>query len=190
MAFEYFDIPYRYNETTIKLLFQNPTTLYVFWDVSDYDENQFINTYGIDTYNNSKLCLKLFNISKGYDFELNIDSFAKSWFINNVEPNCKYKVELLRKINNETIFISSSNTLQIPTDIPCYNNDTFEFINRDTNKIEYTENINIAINSLNSINPYNELIEFNIEDNKIYNKKNIKYNLSNNPSSSSNIKKY
>lgn len=188
MAFEYFDIPYRYNETTIKLLFQNPTTLYIFWDVADCEEQQFIDKYGIDAYNNSRLYLKLYNISKGYDFELNIDSFAKSWYINNVEPNCKYKVELFRKINNENLFITGSNMLKIPTDTPCYNNDYgFEFINRDTNQVEFVENINVAINSINNIDTYKELVEIELEDSTIKGKKNIKYNILRNPSSFSNI---
>ena len=32
---EFYDIPYTYNETTVKVLAQNPTTLFVYWDISD-----------------------------------------------------------------------------------------------------------------------------------------------------------
>ena len=188
MAFEYFDIPYRYNETTIKLLFQNPITLFIFWDVSDLDEKQFMDKYGIEAYNNSRLYLKVFNLSKGYDFELNIDPFAKSWYITNVEPDCKYKVELFRKINNENLFITSSNTLKIPTDSPCYNNDSlFQFINRNTNQVEFVENINVAIASINNIDTYKNLIDIELDNNTSKVKKNVKYNILNNPSSFNNI---
>ena len=34
---EYYDLPYRYNETVVKILAQTPKILFVYWDVSDND---------------------------------------------------------------------------------------------------------------------------------------------------------
>ena len=34
---EYYDLPYRYNQTIVRILAQTPTTLFVYWDISDDD---------------------------------------------------------------------------------------------------------------------------------------------------------
>ena len=36
---EYYDLPYRYNQTVVKVLAQTPNTLFVYWDISDDDRN-------------------------------------------------------------------------------------------------------------------------------------------------------
>ena len=43
---EYYDLPYRYNQTVIKLLAQTPTTLFIYWDISDKDRKTFEEQYG------------------------------------------------------------------------------------------------------------------------------------------------
>ena len=32
---EHYELPYRYNETIVKILYQTPNTLFVYWDISD-----------------------------------------------------------------------------------------------------------------------------------------------------------
>ena len=34
---EYYDLPYRYNQTVVRVLAQTPTTLFIYWDISDID---------------------------------------------------------------------------------------------------------------------------------------------------------
>lgn len=183
MTFEYYDIPFRYNETCIKLLFQNPFILFVFWDISNEDEKKYIDNYGQEAYDNSSLFLKVFNISKGYDFEINIDPFAKTWYINNVEPNCKYRAELFRKINNTPVFVTTSNELNVPTDRPnnIYNYE-FRFVNSEDNQIHYVRNSRNEIQVINN-NFYNDFEDIEITKDRFNKKKNIL----NNPSSFSNI---
>ena len=43
---EYYDLPYRYNQTIVKLLYQTPTTLFVYWDISDEDRENYKHIYG------------------------------------------------------------------------------------------------------------------------------------------------
>ena len=45
---EYYDLPYRYNQTVVKLLYQTPTTLFIYWDISDEDREKLKETYGED----------------------------------------------------------------------------------------------------------------------------------------------
>lgn len=120
---EYYDLPYRYNETLVKILYQTPTILFVYWDISDYDRKNFVKQYGENFFNNTRPILKIFNLTKGYDFEIEINDFANSWYINVNDANCEYKVELARRtiryeesINTDYIYISSSNDIEFPND--------------------------------------------------------------------------
>ena len=67
--------------------------------------------------------MKIFNLTKNYSFEVEINDFANSWYINVADANCDYKVELGRKpitinenINTDYIYVSSSNALEFPND--------------------------------------------------------------------------
>ena len=120
---EYYDLPYRYNETVVKILYQTPTVLFVYWDISDDDRSKFIKEFGEYFFNDTKPILKIYNLTKNYNFEIEINDFANSWYINVNDPNCDYKVELGRKpisfnnnINSDYIYVSSSNNLQFPND--------------------------------------------------------------------------
>ena len=118
---EYYDLPYRYNETIVKILYQTPNILFVYWDISDEDKNKFIEQYGENFFQSTKPILKIFNLTKNYNFEVEIDDFANSWYINVNDADCDYKVELARKpisfeanINSDYIYISSSNDIEFP----------------------------------------------------------------------------
>lgn len=120
---EYYDLPYRYNETLVKILYQTPTILFVYWDISDEDRANFIKQYGENFFENTKPVLKIFNLTKKYNFEVEINDFANSWYINVNDANCEYKVELIRKtikfeenLNTDYIYVSSSNDIEFPND--------------------------------------------------------------------------
>ena len=115
---EYYDLPYRYNKTMVKILAQTPTTLFVYWEISDDDRNRMINDYGQDVFNHSKPILIVNNDTKYYSFEVEINDFAYCWYIKLPEANCKYSVELARKSfnynYNNPIPVSYSNKITMP----------------------------------------------------------------------------
>ena len=120
---EYYDLPYRYNETLVKILYQTPTILFVYWDISDYDRDNFIKQYGENFFNNTKPVLKIYNLTKKYNFEVDINDYANSWYINVNDANCEYKVELIRRtikfaenLNTDYIYVSTSNNIEFPND--------------------------------------------------------------------------
>ena len=45
---EYYDLPYRYNQTIVKVLAQTPNNLFVYWDIADSDRENFKKQYGYD----------------------------------------------------------------------------------------------------------------------------------------------
>ena len=119
---EYYDLPYRYNETVVKILAQTPTILFVYWDISDTDKQSYIDKYGEFFFNDTKPVLIVHNQTMNYSFEIDINDYANSWYIHVNDSNCDYSVELGRRPINEYakidnyLFISSSNGIDSPND--------------------------------------------------------------------------
>lgn len=120
---EYYDLPYRYNQTLVKILAQTPNTLFVYWDISNEDRLAFENQYGKDFFLTTKPVLIIRNETMEYEFELEINDFANSWYIQVKDANCKYHIELGRRprllntsLSQDYIFVSSSNKLNAPND--------------------------------------------------------------------------
>lgn len=158
---EYYDLPYRYNETMVKILYQTPTVLFVYWDISDDDKQNFIHTYGDNFFNTTSPILKIYNLTKNYDFEVPINDFANSWYIQVNDAGCDYKVELFRKPievqnDNPYIFVSSSNGIEFPNDHILLENlpDSIQFKNVKNND-RYTKDIStlhlVGVKNIHSV---------------------------------------
>lgn len=144
---EYYDLPYRYNQTVVKLLAQTPTTLFVYWDISDKDKENFIATFGEYFFNNTKPVLIIDNETMNYRYEIDINDFANSWYLHLPDSNCHYRVELGRRpinhyvsIPNDYLPISSSNEMITPNDHILFESigQTVTFKNIKTNQIQVT----------------------------------------------------
>lgn len=99
---EYYDLPFRYNQTVVKILAQTPNILFIYWDISDDDRNRYLQKYGPDFFEHTKPYLIITNQTMHYTFEVEINDFANSWYLHINDADCEYKVELGRK------FITSS----------------------------------------------------------------------------------
>ena len=157
---EYYDLPYRYNETLVKILYQTPTILFVYWDISDYDRENFIKQYGDNFFNNTKPILKIYNLTKKYDFEVEINDYANSWYINVNDADCEYKVELIRRtikfeenLNTDYIYVSTSNDIEFPNDRILLDQlpDKINFKNVKTNEITTRDISTMRLIGINKI---------------------------------------
>lgn len=121
---EYYDLPYRYNQTLVKILAQTPNMLFVYWDISDEDKKLFLNKYGNDFFNTTKPILFVHNKTNHQSFEIEINDFANSWYLQVNDTNCKYQIELGRRpytyvefpVKKDYIYITSSNEINAPND--------------------------------------------------------------------------
>ncbi len=113
---EYYDLPYRYNQTVVKILAQTPNILFVYWDISDTDRNKFISQYGENFFNNTIPVLLIINKTMNYSYEIQINDFANSWYLHVNDANCEYQVELGRrhKENPNYYYVITSNNLDMP----------------------------------------------------------------------------
>lgn len=118
---EYYDLPYRYNQTVVRVLAQTPTNLFVYWDISDEDRKNYIEQYGENFFETTKPVLIVHNNTYNYSFEIDINDFANSWYLSVKDAKCDYKIELGRrpisyneKINTDYICITTSNNIEAP----------------------------------------------------------------------------
>ena len=192
---EYYDLPYRYNETVVKILAQTPNMLFIYWDISDDDRNSYIEKYGENFFNTTKPVLIITNKTMNYSFEVEINDFANSWYLHINDADCDYAVELGRRpieynsnIDNY-VYITTSNDMQMPNDHILFDKlgKSVFFKNIKNNYIEEKEISSITfIKSLGKVYDIYELYkeiyngEINIEDLAAGN---IKLNLSSSNSS-------
>ncbi len=186
---EYYDLPYRYNETVVKIIAQTPTTLFVYWDISDEDKKRYIEQYGEYFYNNTKPVLIVHNLTKNYSFEIDINDYANSWYLKVNDSKCEYKIELGRRginkyisIPNNYLYISSSNELESPNDHILFETmpNIIYFKNVKTGEVT-----SIDISSLSFLRKIGKLYNMKEFYDKLYTNKNFSFDEFNlrNPSS-------
>lgn len=119
---EYYDLPNKYEQTIVKILAQTPTILFVYWEVSSKDKNKFIKEYGENFFNETSPYLVIINKDKNYQFEVEVNDYANSWYLHIPDSDCNYEVVLIRKNKNSQILpqnsitIMSSNEIETPND--------------------------------------------------------------------------
>lgn len=126
---EYYDLPFRYNQTVVKILAQTPNVLFIYWDISDEDRKIYEKEYGSNFFEKTRPYLIITNKTKNYTFEVEINDFANSWYLHVNDANCDYQVELGRKFiensvasaeetasysANDYLPITSSNDIEMP----------------------------------------------------------------------------
>ena len=127
---EYYDLPYRYNQTVVKVLAQTPSTLFIYWDISDSDRKNYEKKYGENFFNNTKPVLIVHNDTLNYSFEVDINDFANSWYLHIPDSKCDYRIELGRrpivkteKLQDDYIYVTTSNEMEAPNDKILFNKD-------------------------------------------------------------------
>lgn len=133
---EYYDLPYRYNETVVKILAQTPKRLFVYWDISDSDRQKYIQAFGERFFEETYPVLLVHNEDMNYTFEVPINDFANSWYLDINDSKAKYTIQLGRKfrqktemvnivastetanvvLQNDYVPITTSNMLEVPND--------------------------------------------------------------------------
>lgn len=192
---EYYDLPYRYNQTIVKVLAQTPTNLFIYWDISDKDRENFEKQYGNNFFETTKPILIVYNDTLGYSFEVEINDFANSWYLHVADSKCDYRIELGRrpiikteKLSTDYIYITTSNEIESPNDRILFDKNQKMVYFRNVKTGKQTEK---QISSISFIRNMGKI--YNIYDlyKEIYQDENIEelYNLSNpssgNPSSGS-----
>ena len=185
---EYYDLPYRYNQTIVKVLAQTPSTLFIYWDISDEDRKNYEKEYGEDFFQNSKPVLIIHNDTLGYSFEVEINDFANSWYLHVADSKCDYRIELGRhpivkneKLKDDYIYVATSNEMEAPNDRILFNKEQKMVYYRNVKTGAVTEK---PINTLSFITNMGKIYDIYDLYKEIYQNENVEeiYDLKN-PSS-------
>lgn len=190
---EYYDLPYRYNQTIVKVLAQTPKTLFIYWDISDTDREKYKKQYGENFFETTKPILIVHNDTLGYSFEVEINDFANSWYLHVSDSKCDYRIELGRrpilkteKINTDYIYISTSNKIESPNDHILFNKEQKMVYFRNVKTGKQTQKTTTSLSFIRNMGKIYNIYDFY---KAIYPNENIEelYDLSNpssgNPSS-------
>ena len=172
---------------------QTPTNLFIYWDISDKDRKNFEKKYGEHFFENTRPVLIVHNDTIGYSFEVEINDFANSWYLNVADSKCDYRIELGRspitktqEIHDDYIYVSTSNEIESPNDHILFNKEQKMVYFKN---VKTGEQISKPISSISFIRNMGKI--YNIYDlyKELYQNENIEelYDLSNpssgNPSS-------
>jgi len=181
---EFYDLPDKYNQTMVKVLFQTPKKLFVYWEIAEADKQKLLQENGLNFFNSSTPFLVVQNDTKKYSFEIEINDYANSWYFDVPDSNCEYSVKLIRKDNKTQAQtqIQTSNELEIPNNHILFEQNRYElfFKNVKTNEVTSKKVANLQfINHIGIAKP----ATLNDFYNKFYDEKDL-YS-ANNPSSHS-----
>ena len=145
---EYYDLPYMYNKTVVKVLAQTPKMLFIYWEISEDDRANLIKTFGENFFETTRPVLIVYNDTMHYSFEVDINDFANSWYLHINDADCNYHVELGRRPYPESyqkepvyipyyIYLTSSNEMTAPNNRILFNPEikTVRFRNVKTGQV-------------------------------------------------------
>lgn len=158
---EYYDLPNKYDITTVRVLFQTPKKLFVYWEISETDRKNILANNGNDFFETTSPFLIVKNKTKNYSFEIEINDFANSWYFDIPDSNCDYEVELIRKNKQFQIIIpiTSSNNVEVPNNRILFEQNRKEifFKNVKTNNVTSKSVVNLQfIHHLGNFYPVNQ----------------------------------
>ena len=175
LPIEYYDLPYRYNQTVVRVLAQTPKSLFIYWDISDEDRENYKKQFGENFFENTKPVLIVHNTTLDYSFEVEINDFANSWYLHINDAKCDYTIELGRRpivkeqekiIKSDYVYVASSNNIEVPNNKILFNqinNGKYSIFyknlkTKSTRKktISLAKNINKIYNLYNVYDLYNE----------------------------------
>jgi hypothetical protein len=173
---EYYDLPYRYDETVVTILAQTPKRLFVYWDVSDNDKEKYRKAFGEDFFEKTYPVLLIHNEELNYTFEVPINDFANSWYLDIKDSKTKYVVQLGRKfrnvrdvklkediqtikeeninLQNDFLYITDSNKLEAPNDHILFERLGNQITYRNMkDKSEFNKDISVLVSKLQGTYP-------------------------------------
>lgn len=151
---EYYELPNKYNKTALTLLVQSPSRMYAYWDVSDKSIRAFSKEQH-QKYGNCTPFLQITNLTMNYSYDIPVDPFTNNYYIEVNDTDCNYTVKLVRKCNNSSFLITSSNEAHIPRSSPCEYNEDIIF--RNCICLSVTDKFKIYAHKRDNLKKYTDL---------------------------------
>lgn len=136
---EYYEIPNTYSSSEVRIIPQTPTKLFATWDISFDDINTFKKQFGENYLENTYPLLLVTNTKTNTSFEIQVNDYTNSWYIDIPNNSSEYIVKYLRRFKENTNVetqIATSNKTISPNGKVLNNNDTYiTFVNVQKSEI-------------------------------------------------------
>ncbi len=119
------DIPYRYNETVIRLMVRDPYWIHAYWEIAEDTIHEIRQRLSEEGWNRSHKILRIYDItdvspeagiSESF-FDIGIGDSADNWYINVAKPDRTYCAELgIKDPEGRFISLCRSNSVTTPRD--------------------------------------------------------------------------
>ncbi len=104
-----------YNNTEIVLLIKNPFWLYTYWNIYENTVEHFESINGKNSWDSSQPVIRVSNHSNNSHYDIEINDYAKNWYLQVNNPNNYYSTALGRKFTcGKFVEIASSNIVLTP----------------------------------------------------------------------------
>lgn len=120
----YYSLPQRYGDNRIILLARDPWWLHSYWDITEQRVNEVMLTAPDNERRNLKWALRVYDVTKVKDFapenansffDLEINFFANSWYVNVNQPERDWCVEIgLKDPSGRFYMVARSNVVKSP----------------------------------------------------------------------------
>ncbi len=118
------EIPDYYNKNYLRILYQDPYRIFVYWELDIDTISKYFNDMG------NKLILKMHNLTDNITININVGN-ATSWWVHTT-PDKKYRATLVvKRENGEEIQLLRSKTIETPRDCIYWKTDEHKIFSRE-----------------------------------------------------------
>jgi len=112
-----FEFPVGYDDNRIVLMIRDPHWLHAYWEVNGKRRKEIISELGEETFNRSRLLLRVYDTENWNSFDIEVSGGAKNWYIRVPSPNRTYCVDVgFMTPDGRFITAARSNWVTMPRD--------------------------------------------------------------------------
>ncbi|AGB41548.1 competence protein ComEA-like protein with helix-hairpin-helix repeat region [Halobacteroides halobius DSM 5150] len=110
-----YSLPTNYNDNKLVLQVKNPETAHLYWEYTTEEINKIVFAAGYNSINEVELALRIYDLDTTQQRNITIGLDNDNWYLNNLEPNHNYKVELgIIDKTNKFHSVIKSNQITMP----------------------------------------------------------------------------
>ena len=112
-----FEFPVGYDDNRIVLMIRDPHWLHAYWEVNGKRRKEIISELGEETFNLSRLLLRVYDTENWNSYDLEVSGGSKNWYIRVPSPNRTYCVDIgFMTPDGRFITAARSNWVTMPRD--------------------------------------------------------------------------
>ena len=107
-------LPLSYGIDRLVLMVKDPNWLYAYWEITDHLKESFAERTNACAWSDSQPVLRLYNLTRGDHFDIEINDDADSWYILIGKPNSRFQAEIGRVYQGVYHNLIASNQVTSP----------------------------------------------------------------------------